>query len=73
MRRAELGRNKRLRGSEVRPQATVARCGMQALLQGVAEGWVRPHVDETFPLAQAGEAQAYIEARRNTGKVVLTA
>ena len=45
---------------------------MQALLQGVAEGWVRPHVDKTFPLAQAGEAQAYIEARKNIGKVVLT-
>jgi NADPH:quinone reductase-like Zn-dependent oxidoreductase len=45
---------------------------MQALLEGVAEGWVRPHVDKTFPLAQAGEAQAYIEARRNIGKVVLT-
>ena len=41
------------------------------LLQGVADGWVRPHVDKAFPLAQAGEAQAYIEARRNTGKVVL--
>jgi len=43
-----------------------------ALLQGVAQGWVRPHVDKTFPLAQAGEAQAYIEARKNVGKVVLT-
>lgn len=42
-----------------------------ALLQGVAAGWVRPHVDKAFPLAQAGEAQAHIEARRNTGKVVL--
>ena len=48
------------------------RLWMQRLLQGVAEGWVRPHVDKTFPLAQAGEAQAYIEARRNVGKVVLT-
>ena len=45
---------------------------MGRLLQGVAEGWVRPHVDRTFPLAQAGAAQAYIEARRNVGKVVLT-
>jgi len=45
---------------------------MQALLQGVAEGWVRPHVDKTFPLAQASEAHAYIEGRRNIGKVVLT-
>jgi synaptic vesicle membrane protein VAT-1 len=41
------------------------------LLRGVDEGWVRPHVDRAFPLAQAGEAQSYIEARRNTGKVVL--
>jgi NADPH:quinone reductase-like Zn-dependent oxidoreductase len=44
---------------------------METLLRGVAEGWVRPHVDKTFPLAQAGAAQTYIEQRRNTGKVVL--
>jgi NADPH:quinone reductase-like Zn-dependent oxidoreductase len=43
-----------------------------ALMRGVAEGWVRPHVDRSFPLAEAGEAHAYIEARRNLGKVVLT-
>ncbi len=43
----------------------------KALLDGVNAGWVRPHVDSTFPLARAGEAQAYIEARRSTGKVVL--
>ena len=45
---------------------------MKALVDGVNAGWVRPHVDRTFPLAQAGEAHSYIEARRNTGKVVLT-
>jgi NADPH:quinone reductase-like Zn-dependent oxidoreductase len=44
---------------------------MAAVLEGVAAGWARPHVDRAFPLAQAGEAHAYIEARRNTGKVVL--
>lgn len=43
----------------------------EALLQGAADGWVRPHVDKVFPLAEAGAAQAYVEARRNTGKVVL--
>ena len=43
-----------------------------AVLRGVAEGWVRPHVDKAFPFDRAGEAQAYIEARRNIGKVVLT-
>ena len=45
---------------------------MQRLLKGVADGWDRPHVDKSFPLAQAGEAQSYMEARKNVGKVVLT-
>lgn len=44
---------------------------MRAILQGVDEGWVRPHVDRTFPFGQAGEAHRYIEERRNRGKVVL--
>ncbi|WP_413251053.1 zinc-binding dehydrogenase [Sinomonas flava] len=51
-------------GEKVRGWAT-------AILQGVDAGWVRPHVDRTFPLADAGAAHAYLEARRNTGKVVL--
>ena len=45
---------------------------MQILLTGVADGWVRPHVDKTFPLVEVGTAQTYIEGRKNTGKVVLT-
>jgi synaptic vesicle membrane protein VAT-1 len=44
---------------------------MQILLQGVADGWVRPHVGKVFPLAQAGDAHTYIEERKNIGKVVL--
>lgn len=44
---------------------------MSVLLEGVEAGWVRPHVDRSFALAEAGDAQAYLEARRNTGKVVL--
>ncbi len=44
---------------------------MEILVRGIGEGWVRPHVDKAFPLAQVGEAQSYIEARRNIGKVVL--
>ena len=44
---------------------------MQDILDGIAEGWVRPHVDRTFPFEQAGEAHAYIEARKNIGKIVL--
>jgi synaptic vesicle membrane protein VAT-1 len=45
---------------------------MEILIKGVADGWVRPHVDKTFPLALAGQAHLYIEERKNTGKVVLT-
>jgi NADPH:quinone reductase-like Zn-dependent oxidoreductase len=47
------------------------RLWMENLLRGVAEGWVRPHVDKVLPLAEVGAAQDYIEQRRNTGKVVL--
>ena len=47
------------------------RSWMQALLEGVTDGWVRPHVDQTFPLDRAAEAHVHIEARRNIGKVVL--
>lgn len=42
------------------------------ILQGVGEGWVRPHVDKCFDLEAAASAHEYIEARKNTGKVVLT-
>jgi len=44
---------------------------MEAIMDGVKEGWVRPHVDKTFPLEQAAEAHAYIEQRKNIGKVIL--
>lgn len=47
------------------------RSWMQTILQGVDEGWVQPHVDKAFPLDKVGEAHAYIEARKNIGKVVL--
>lgn len=44
---------------------------MAILLDGVRDGWVRPHVDCSFPLERCGEAHTYMEERRNTGKVVL--
>ncbi len=44
---------------------------MQAILDGVEQGWIRPHVDRTFPFEQADDAHAYIEARKNIGKIVL--
>jgi synaptic vesicle membrane protein VAT-1 len=44
---------------------------MQQVLRGVADGWVRPHVDRVFPFANAAAAHAHIEARGNIGKVLL--
>ena len=44
---------------------------MQVILDGVRKDWARPYVDKAFSFEQAGEAHAYIEARRNIGKVVL--
>lgn len=41
------------------------------IMKGVEQGWVRPHVDKSFPFEKAAEAHQYIEERRNTGKVVL--
>lgn len=48
------------------------RAWMMTLLAGVTAGWVRPHVDRSFPLDQAGQAHTYLENRQNIGKVVLT-
>lgn len=47
------------------------RLWMEALIEGVEAGWVRPHVDRRFSFDQAGEAHGYIEARKNIGKVIL--
>jgi NADPH:quinone reductase-like Zn-dependent oxidoreductase len=44
---------------------------MAEILRGVEQGWVRPHIDRTFPFEQAGAAHAHIEARGNIGKVLL--
>jgi NADPH:quinone reductase-like Zn-dependent oxidoreductase len=44
---------------------------MRVMMDGVRDGWVRPHVDKAFSFAEAGAAHAYIESRRNVGKVVL--
>jgi NADPH:quinone reductase-like Zn-dependent oxidoreductase len=45
------------------------RVGLEAL---TAEGKLRPHVESTFPLEQAGAAHALGETGRTRGKIVLT-
>jgi len=44
---------------------------MKALLEGVQDGWINPHVDRTFAFDEVAEAHRYIEERRNIGKVIL--
>jgi NADPH:quinone reductase-like Zn-dependent oxidoreductase len=44
---------------------------MSEIMQGVAEGWVRPHVDRAFAFDEIGDAHTYMESRKNIGKVVL--
>src|SRR5581483_3591777 len=41
------------------------------IMRGVAEGWIRPHVDRAFPFDQIAEAHRHMEGRKNIGKVVL--
>lgn len=44
---------------------------MKVILDGVSEGWVKPQVDKAFSFDEVRVAHAYIEARKNIGKVVL--
>lgn len=46
---------------------------MKEIVAGVDAGWVRPHVDRSFPFESVAQAHAWIEDRRNLGKVVLAA
>lgn len=43
----------------------------QEILQGVKDGWVKPHVDREFKFSEAALAHQYLEDRKNFGKVIL--
>ena len=42
------------------------------LIERVASGELRVHIDRTFDLAEASSAHAYIESRQALGRVVMT-
>jgi len=42
-----------------------------ALMRGVAEGWIQPHVDRAFRFDEIADAHRHLEGRKNIGKVVL--
>jgi NADPH:quinone reductase-like Zn-dependent oxidoreductase len=44
---------------------------LRQLLAMLADGLISPHVDRTFPLAEAATAHRYLHERRNIGKVLL--
>jgi NADPH:quinone reductase-like Zn-dependent oxidoreductase len=67
LREAAAGRV-RVDGILVEPDRT----GMEALAALAAEGKLRPHVERTFPLAEAAEAHRVGEQGRTRGKLVLT-
>ena len=41
------------------------------LMIGVAEGWLKLHIDHVLPLAEASEAHRLLEGRSSVGKLVL--
>jgi NADPH:quinone reductase-like Zn-dependent oxidoreductase len=48
-----------------------ARCH-QLILQGLAQGRLKPVIARTFPLAQVAEAHRYLESNQHLGKIVIT-
>ncbi|HET7514749.1 MAG TPA: NADP-dependent oxidoreductase [Gaiella sp.] len=48
------------------------RLGMESLAELAADGALRPHVSETFPLVEAARAHETIETGHTLGKLVLT-
>lgn len=64
-------------GSTLRPRSADEKARLAAEVERVVWPWVaagklKPIVDATFPLAEAGTAHAHLEAGEHVGKVVLT-
>jgi NADPH:quinone reductase-like Zn-dependent oxidoreductase len=67
-----------LTGSTLRPRGADEKARLAAEVERVVWPWieadkVRPIIDRTFPLEQAGEAHRYLERGSHVGKVVLAA
>ena len=64
-------------GSTLRPRSADEKARLAAAVEAqvwplIEAGAFRPVIDRTFPLAQAAEAHAYLEAGDHLGKVILT-
>ena len=65
-----------LTGSTLRNRSADEKARLAAAVEAIAWPWVisgtvRPPVEATFPLAQAGLAHLRLEAREHDGKIVL--
>jgi NADPH:quinone reductase-like Zn-dependent oxidoreductase len=60
-----------LRARTLEEKAAATRAFEKSVLPHIASGRIRVTVDRTFPLAEAGAAQDYMESNANFGKVVL--
>jgi NADPH:quinone reductase-like Zn-dependent oxidoreductase len=54
-------------------ERSALRAMLGEVLEGVIAGDFDPVVDRTFPFTEAAEAHGYIQARKNFGKIILTA
>ena len=64
-------------GSTLRPRDADEKARLAAEIERVVWPWiaagaVKPIVDKVFPLAQAAEAHAWLEAGAHVGKIVLS-
>ncbi len=60
-----------LRSRPLEEKATATQAFARSVVPHLASGAIKVIVDRVFPLAEAGEAQAYMERNENFGKVVL--
>lgn len=64
-------------GSTLRPRDADEKARLTAAVEAtvwpwIAAGKLKPQIDKTFPLAEAGAAHAYLEGGAHVGKVMLT-
>ena len=60
-----------LRSRPLEEKATATQAFAKSVVPHLASGAIKVIVDRVFPLAEAGEAQSYMERNENFGKVVL--
>jgi NADPH2:quinone reductase len=64
-------------GSTLRPRDADEKARLAAAVEATVWPWIeagklKPLIDKTFPLAEAGKAHAYLEGGSHLGKIVLT-